>query len=114
MIAEEGIRSIYKGATATVMRQAANSAIRFTVYGAIKDYILEGRPKGSPLSTAESFGAGIVAGCVLSKYLCACRVGTLIFLLLKSPRLTPIYQCRMLYLESNFFLNIGIGLLLGG
>lgn len=65
MIAEEGIRSIYKGATPTVLRQAANSAIRFTVYGAIKDYILEGKPKGTSLSTAESFGAGIVAGCVL-------------------------------------------------
>ena len=62
MIKEEGLGAIYKGLTPTLMRQAANSAIRFTVYGAIKDHILEGRPKPSSLSPAESFGAGIVAG----------------------------------------------------
>lgn len=64
MVVEEGIRGIYKGATPTVMRQAANSAIRFTVYGAIKDRILDGKPKGSSLTTWESFAAGIVAGYV--------------------------------------------------
>jgi solute carrier family 25 citrate transporter 1 len=66
MVAEEGLQAIYKGATPTVLRQAANSAIRFTIYGAIKDKLLEGKPSGTALSAAESFAAGIVAGYVLA------------------------------------------------
>ncbi|KNC98271.1 uncharacterized protein SPPG_06669 [Spizellomyces punctatus DAOM BR117] len=34
---EEGLGGIYRGATAVIARQAANQAVRFTVYGTLKD-----------------------------------------------------------------------------
>jgi hypothetical protein len=36
MIRDDGISGIYKGLAPTVLRQAANSAVRFTVYDTVK------------------------------------------------------------------------------
>lgn len=68
IVKEEGITGIYKGLSATVMRQAMNSGVRFTIYGSIKQEILERRSDGKnikkDLSVLESLGAGIIAGTV--------------------------------------------------
>ncbi len=44
MLREDGIAGIYKGLAPTILRQAANSAVRFTVYDTIKDTIIARKP----------------------------------------------------------------------
>ncbi len=47
-----------------MMRQGANSAVRFTTYTTLKQMVQgQGRP-GQPISSATTFGIGAIAGLV--------------------------------------------------
>lgn len=78
---EEGIRGIYSGLfpvvcppvpetrivlkfTFKMMRQAANSAVRFTTYTTVKQFVQGNARPGQTLPTAVTFGVGAVAGLV--------------------------------------------------
>ncbi|KAI0776657.1 mitochondrial tricarboxylate transporter [Trametes elegans] len=64
IVREEGIRGIYRGLFPVMMRQGANSAVRFTTYTTLKQFVQgQGRP-GQPLSSVATFGIGAVAGLV--------------------------------------------------
>ena len=49
-----------------MMRQGANSAVRFTTYTTLKQFVQQsqGARAGQPLSSAATFGIGAVAGLV--------------------------------------------------
>jgi solute carrier family 25 citrate transporter 1 len=52
IIAEEGIRGIYRGLGAVIARQGANSAVRMSSYGFIRDHLANSYPidgKGKPI-----------------------------------------------------------------
>ncbi|KZS95447.1 mitochondrial tricarboxylate transporter [Sistotremastrum niveocremeum HHB9708] len=61
---EEGIRGIYSGLFPVMMRQAANSAVRFTTYTTLKQFVQGNARPGQTLPTAVTFGVGAVAGLV--------------------------------------------------
>jgi solute carrier family 25 citrate transporter 1 len=52
IIAEQGISGIYQGVTTVVARQGANSAVRLTVYGLMKEKVAE-RYKEQELKTGK-------------------------------------------------------------
>ena len=53
---------LYRGRQ--MMRQGANSAVRFTTYTTLKQMVQsQGRP-GQPISSATTFGIGAIAGLV--------------------------------------------------
>ena len=60
IVAEEGIRGTYKGLTATILKQATNQAIRFTVYNELKKWLgVDPKKSANPLI---SLGCGAIAG----------------------------------------------------
>lgn len=61
MIAEEGIRGIYKGLLATILKQSMNQGARFTVYDAVIR-LLKGSDPNKPMGVLETAVAGAVAG----------------------------------------------------
>ncbi|KAM5537326.1 hypothetical protein V8D89_009056 [Ganoderma adspersum] len=64
IVREEGLRGIYRGLFPVMMRQGANSAVRFTTYTTLKQMVQgQGRP-GKPISSATTFGIGAIAGLV--------------------------------------------------
>lgn len=65
IIRAEGIRGIYRGLFPVMMRQGANSAVRFTTYTTLKQYVqsTSTRP-GQNLPSTITFGIGAVAGLV--------------------------------------------------
>ncbi|KAL6308769.1 mitochondrial tricarboxylate transporter [Sparassis latifolia] len=62
IVREEGLRGIYRGLFPVMMRQGANSAVRFTTYTSLKQFISV-RP-GQQLSSGVTFGIGAIAGLV--------------------------------------------------
>ncbi|KAK7863545.1 hypothetical protein R5R35_011172 [Gryllus longicercus] len=61
IIAEQGLRGVYQGVTATIMKQGSNQAIRFFVMETLKDWYRDGDPtKPVPKPIVGAFGA--VAG----------------------------------------------------
>jgi solute carrier family 25 citrate transporter 1 len=69
IVKEEGVRGIYKGLTAVVTRQAANSAVRLSTYGYLKDYFSANLPVDpktgkTHLAWYSSFAIGASAGLV--------------------------------------------------
>ncbi|OLL22174.1 putative mitochondrial carrier [Neolecta irregularis DAH-3] len=64
IVAERGIRGIYQGLTPTMMRQAANSAIRFWSYSSIKHGAEAHLNPGEKLGTISTFGIGAMAGLI--------------------------------------------------
>eukprot|EP00162_Nutomonas_longa_P022890 comp6253_c0_seq1/m.6017 comp6253_c0_seq1/g.6017 ORF comp6253_c0_seq1/g.6017 comp6253_c0_seq1/m.6017 type:complete len:178 (+) comp6253_c0_seq1:1-534(+) len=64
IISTDGIGGIYKGVTATVLKQASNQGIRFFSYNEIKDVMLKyrGYPGKKDLDNSESLVAGMLAG----------------------------------------------------
>lgn len=61
----EGWRGLYQGVVPTVLRQGANSAIRFTVYGQMQAFWkrqLQPQQQATSVSAAKSFLSGAVAG----------------------------------------------------
>jgi len=64
IVREEGLRGIYRGLFPVMMRQGANSAVRFTTYTTLKQFVLGTARSGQNLSTGITFGIGAVAGLV--------------------------------------------------
>jgi solute carrier family 25 citrate transporter 1 len=63
IIKNEGIRGIYQGVTATVLKQSGNQMVRFTVYEQIKNIFQKGDSK-KDLQFWESLSAGMAAGAI--------------------------------------------------
>ncbi|KAH7103668.1 mitochondrial tricarboxylate transporter [Auriculariales sp. MPI-PUGE-AT-0066] len=64
IIAEEGLRGIYRGLGPVMMRQGANSAIRFTTYSMLKQFVQSNTRSGTTLPSGITFGIGAIAGLV--------------------------------------------------
>ncbi|CEL58037.1 putative mitochondrial carrier C19G12,05 OS=Schizosaccharomyces pombe (strain 972 / ATCC 24843) GN=SPAC19G12.05 PE=3 SV=1 [Rhizoctonia solani AG-1 IB] len=66
IVREEGIRGIYRGLFPVMMRQGANSAVRFTTYSTLKQFVQSNMHlrEGVPLPGSITFGVGAVAGLV--------------------------------------------------
>ncbi|KAI0702749.1 mitochondrial tricarboxylate transporter [Earliella scabrosa] len=64
IVREEGLRGIYRGLFPVMMRQGANSAVRFTTYTTLKQLVQGQGRAGQPISSVMTFGIGAVAGLV--------------------------------------------------
>ncbi|KZT65091.1 mitochondrial tricarboxylate transporter [Daedalea quercina L-15889] len=66
IVREEGIGGIYRGLFPVVPygRAGANSAVRFTTYTTLKQFVLGTARPGQSLSSGMTFGIGAVAGLV--------------------------------------------------
>lgn len=64
IIKEEGITGIYRGVSAVILRQGANSAVRLTAYDLIKERIVNKYYKDQLLPWYMSFMAGSMAGII--------------------------------------------------
>eukprot|EP00455_Lapot_gusevi_P053602 TRINITY_DN83_c0_g1_i1.p2 TRINITY_DN83_c0_g1~~TRINITY_DN83_c0_g1_i1.p2 ORF type:complete len:286 (+),score=88.61 TRINITY_DN83_c0_g1_i1:55-912(+) len=63
VVRQEGIMGLYRGGSATYLRQATNHMIRFPVFYGISDY-LKGHDKNKHISPAQNLAAGAFAGIV--------------------------------------------------
>lgn len=64
IIKEEGFRGIYRGLFPVILRQGANSAIRFTSYSTLKQFVQGNARPGQKLSNVLTFAIGGVAGLI--------------------------------------------------
>jgi len=64
MVRQEGIRGIYRGLFPVMMRQGANSAVRFTTYSTLKQFVQGAARLGQTLPSTITFGIGAIAGLV--------------------------------------------------
>ncbi|KAF5352929.1 hypothetical protein D9758_007956 [Tetrapyrgos nigripes] len=66
IVRQEGISGIYRGLFPVMMRQGANSAVRFTTYNTLKQLVqgAAGARPGQQLPSTITFGIGAVAGLV--------------------------------------------------
>ncbi|KAG8927260.1 hypothetical protein FRC03_009126 [Tulasnella sp. 419] len=64
IIQEEGFRGIYRGLFPVMMRQGANSAVRFTTYSTLKQFVQGNARPGQKLSSGLTFAIGGIAGLV--------------------------------------------------
>ncbi|KAI0945955.1 hypothetical protein AcV7_010060 [Taiwanofungus camphoratus] len=64
IVREEGVGGVYRGLFPVMMRQGANSAVRFTTYTTLKQFVQGTVPPGQNLSTPMTFGIGAIAGLV--------------------------------------------------
>lgn len=64
IVRQEGIRGIYRGLFPVMMRQGANSAVRFTTYTTLKQFVLGTVRPGQQLPAGITFGIGAIAGLV--------------------------------------------------
>ncbi len=60
IVKEDGIGGLYKGLSATILKQSTNQGFRFMAFNKYKDYMLAGRDKLSPI---ESLVGGMASGC---------------------------------------------------
>ncbi|KAH8115051.1 mitochondrial tricarboxylate transporter [Phellopilus nigrolimitatus] len=64
IIKQEGVFGIYRGLFPVMMRQGANSAVRFTTYTTLKQFVQGNARPGQPIPTSITFGIGALAGLV--------------------------------------------------
>ncbi|BEI86108.1 hypothetical protein CcaverHIS002_0603950 [Cutaneotrichosporon cavernicola] len=64
IVAEEGIGGLYRGVGPVMLRQGANSAVRFSSYSTIKQLAQGSLPPGSVLPGWMTFGIGSMAGVI--------------------------------------------------
>lgn len=64
IVAEEGIGGLYRGLGPVMLRQGANSAVRFSSYSTIKQLAQGSLPPGSVLPGWMTFGIGSMAGVI--------------------------------------------------
>jgi len=64
IIRQEGFFGIYRGLFPVMMRQGANSAVRFTTYSTLKQFVQGTARPGQQLPTGITFGIGAIAGLV--------------------------------------------------
>lgn len=60
ILKQDGIGGLYKGLSATILKQSTNQGFRFMAFNKYKDYMLAGRDKLSPI---ESLVGGMASGC---------------------------------------------------
>ncbi|GAA6042687.1 hypothetical protein JCM8097_003746 [Rhodosporidiobolus ruineniae] len=63
LVQQEGVLSLWRGLTPTMMKQCANSAVRFSSYQALKDLALSGKAN-KELGSLEIMGIGSAAGII--------------------------------------------------
>jgi len=61
---EEGLRGIYRGLFPVMARQGANSAVRFTSYSTLKQFVQGNTRPGQDLPTSLTFLIGATAGLI--------------------------------------------------
>ncbi|KAJ3727629.1 mitochondrial carrier domain-containing protein [Lentinula raphanica] len=64
IIRQEGLAGIYRGLFPVMMRQGANSAVRFTTYSTLKQFVQGTARPGQTLPSTITFGIGAIAGLV--------------------------------------------------
>ncbi|KAN0080254.1 Mitochondrial carrier domain containing protein [Tylopilus felleus] len=64
IVREEGFAGIYRGLFPVMMRQGANSAVRFTTYTTLKQFAQSTARPGQQLPTGITFTIGAIAGLV--------------------------------------------------
>ncbi|GHJ88324.1 hypothetical protein NliqN6_4726 [Naganishia liquefaciens] len=64
IVKEEGIGGIYRGLLPVMMRQGANSAVRFTSYSALKQAVQGSAGPSQQLPSTVTFGIGAIAGII--------------------------------------------------
>ncbi|KAL4063359.1 mitochondrial carrier domain-containing protein [Scleroderma yunnanense] len=64
IVREEGFSGVYRGLFPVMMRQGANSAVRFTTYTTLKQFVQGTARPGQQLPTGITFGIGAIAGLV--------------------------------------------------
>jgi len=64
IVRQEGISGIYRGLFPVMMRQGANSAVRFTTYTTLKQLVQGTARPGQTLPNTITFGIGAIAGLV--------------------------------------------------
>ncbi|KAF5383954.1 hypothetical protein D9757_007353 [Collybiopsis confluens] len=64
IIRQEGLSGIYRGLFPVMMRQGANSAVRFTTYSTLKQVVQGQARPGQTLPSTITFGIGAIAGLV--------------------------------------------------
>ncbi|KAG8951021.1 hypothetical protein FRC04_006882 [Tulasnella sp. 424] len=64
IIREEGLSGIYRGLFPVVLRQGANSAVRFTSYSTLKQFVQGNARPGQTLSSGLTFAIGGLAGLI--------------------------------------------------
>jgi len=64
IVREEGLRGVYRGLFPVVMRQGANSAVRFTTYTTLKQSVQSRTRTGQALPSSVTFAIGAIAGLV--------------------------------------------------
>jgi len=64
ILKEQGIRGVYSGLVPVMMRQSANSAVRFTTYTGLKQLVQGNARPGQTLPSSITFGIGAIAGLV--------------------------------------------------
>ncbi|KAJ3076750.1 hypothetical protein HDU98_000630 [Podochytrium sp. JEL0797] len=63
IFAEQGFKGLYQGVTTVVARQGANSAVRLSAYGMMREKVTP-RYKGKAIPWYSTFGMGAVAGVI--------------------------------------------------
>ncbi|KAH9988868.1 mitochondrial tricarboxylate transporter [Russula vinacea] len=64
IVKQEGLLGIYRGLFPVMMRQGANSAVRFTTYTTLKQSVQSRTRTGQALPSSVTFGMGAIAGLV--------------------------------------------------
>ncbi|KAJ9124141.1 hypothetical protein QFC22_000937 [Naganishia vaughanmartiniae] len=64
IIRDEGLGGIYRGLLPVMMRQGANSAVRFTTYSAMKQAVQGSAGPSQQLPSTVTFGIGAMAGII--------------------------------------------------
>ncbi|KAL1746629.1 mitochondrial carrier domain-containing protein [Schizophyllum fasciatum] len=64
IVRAEGLRGVYRGLVPVMARQGANSAVRFTTYTTLKQFVQSTARPGQQLPSTITFGIGAVAGLV--------------------------------------------------
>lgn len=64
IVRDEGIAGIYRGLVPVMLRQGANSAVRFGTYSTLRNLVVGSASPTQPLPGTVTFGIGAVAGIV--------------------------------------------------
>lgn len=64
IVRDEGVLGIYRGLVPVMLRQGANSAVRFGTYSTLRNFVQNSSRPGQPLPGGITFGIGAVAGIV--------------------------------------------------
>jgi len=64
IVKQEGLFGVYRGLFPVMMRQGANSAVRFTTYTTLKQFVQGNARPGQPIPSSITFCIGAIAGLV--------------------------------------------------